>query len=84
MNPDLFTCAQNPTNSANMYHQFEKRVAALVEPGVSVYCNVNLLYREGASRPYGVSMSYYTSTGESDHRTFRNWAYRNGTWKTLG
>ncbi|WP_246101566.1 DNRLRE domain-containing protein [Streptomyces cyaneus] len=81
---NLFTCAQNPTNSANMYHQFEKRVAALVKPGVSVYYNVSLLYREGASRPYGVSMSYYTSTGESDHRTFPNWAYRNGTWTTLG
>ncbi|MFK4106930.1 DNRLRE domain-containing protein [Streptomyces sp. NPDC019531] len=81
---NLFTCAQNPTNSANMYHQFEKRVAALVKPGVSVYYNVSLLYREGASRPYGVSMSYYTSTGESDHRTFPNWAYQNGTWTTLG
>lgn len=81
---NLFTCAQNPTNSANMYHRFEKEVANLVKGGATVYYNVTPLYREGASRPYAVSMSYTSSTGQSNHNTFPNWTYRNGTWTTLG
>jgi RHS repeat-associated protein len=35
---NLFTCAQNPTNSANMYHRFEKPVAELVNRADAPRC----------------------------------------------
>ncbi|MEV0777336.1 DNRLRE domain-containing protein [Streptomyces sp. NPDC050433] len=81
---NLFTCAQNPTNSANMYHRFEKDVAAHVNAKETVYYNVTPLYREGAARPYAVSLSYSTSTGASESAVFLNWIRRDGRWKTLG
>lgn len=83
---NLVTCAQNPTNSANMYHQFEKQVRAIVKPGVSVYYNVTPLYRDGSSRPYALSMFYMASNGLTNSKTFPNWAYNNQSqsWGWLG
>jgi hypothetical protein len=85
---NLFPCAQNPTNSSNMWHQFESLVRQQVRslvPGQWLYYNVTPLYRGAASSvPYGVAMSFVTSSGYGASTTYMNWIRKNGQWVLLG
>ncbi|MGR6999420.1 DNA/RNA non-specific endonuclease [Yinghuangia aomiensis] len=83
---NLFTCMQNPTNSANMYHRFEKQVADMVvDNGETVFYSVNAMYRTSyAAVPKSVDMFAIGSKSGMVHDEFPNEAWKDGEWVSIG